>query len=70
MLQDPASVTESARTALAERWLGYAQERIGAADWAQAEAALVNVRRWQPQYPGLDAAQARLRTARGPTPTR
>ena len=70
MLQDPASVTESARTALAERWLGYAQERIGAADWAQAEAALVNVRRWQPQHPGLDAAQARLRTARGPTPTR
>ena len=70
MLQDAAAGTEAARGALAERWLAYAQERIGAGDWGEAERALGNVRRWQPAHPLLDATQARLRTARGQSPSR
>ena len=70
MLQDAAAGTESARGALADRWLAYAQERIGAGDWREAERALGNVRRWQPAHPSLEATQARLRTARGQSPSR
>jgi hypothetical protein len=70
MLQDAAAVPGAARTALGERWLGYAQERIGAGDWAEAERALSNARRWQPGNPAVEATQARLRTARRGAPTR
>lgn len=54
-----------ARQRLAERWLAYAEERIGASDYPQAEQALAQARRWQPGHAMLDATQARLQRARG-----
>ena len=66
LAQEPtAAKGNAARQALAERWLAYADERIGASDWAQARLALDGVRRWQPRNPQLRAAEARLRRARG-----
>jgi len=70
MLQDPGTADQATRTALGERWLAYAQERIGAGDWSQAERALVNARRWMPGNPAVDVTDARLRTARGQAPPR
>lgn len=70
VLQDASAATEPARLALCERWLGYAEERIGAGDWAEAERALGNARRWQPGHAGVKAAEARLRTARRDAPAR
>ena len=70
VLQDAGSVTEPARAALAERWLAYADERIGAGDWSEAERALANARRWQPANAGVKAAETRLRTARRSAPAR
>ena len=70
MLQDAASATQPARAALCERWLAYADERIGAADWGEAERALANAKRWQPAHAGLKAAETRLRTARRSAPER
>ena len=54
-----------ARHRLADRWLAYAEERIGASDYAEAEKALQSVRQWQPAHPMLKATMARLRKARG-----
>jgi hypothetical protein len=58
----------AARSRLAERWLAYAEERIGAGDWTEAETAVAHARRWEPTHPGIAAASARLRTARRTTP--
>jgi tetratricopeptide (TPR) repeat protein len=57
-------IAEASRQ-LAERWLAYADERIGASDWSEATEALASARRWQPGHPQLPAAQARLARARG-----
>lgn len=67
---DAASVTASARQQLAERWLAYAEERIGASDWTEAEKAIRRARQWQPVHPGLRAIELRLRTARRGAPAR
>jgi tetratricopeptide (TPR) repeat protein len=61
---DGAGVAE-ARQRLAAAWLAYAEERIGASDYAEAEKALGFVRRWQPTHPRLRRTSARLRQARG-----
>lgn len=68
--QDASAAANPARARLAERWLGYAEERIGAGDWSEAESAIAHARQWQPANPGIAAASARLRTARGKTPAR
>ena len=70
MQVDPASVTASARQQLAERWLAYAEERIGASDWSEAEKGIRRARQWQPAHPGLRAIELRLRTARRGAPAR
>ena len=63
---DPAAEgIADAQRQLAERWLAYADERIGASDWEEAAQALAAAGRWQPQHPLLPAAQARLARARG-----
>ena len=64
--QDPAGEgLAAARREFAARWLAYADERIGASDWKEAQAALAAARRWDPRHPQLAAAEARLRRARG-----
>lgn len=66
LAQEPtATEGAAARLAMAERWLAYADERIGASDWPAAEQALESARRWQPRHPRLREAQQRLRRARG-----
>jgi hypothetical protein len=67
---DASSVSASSRQQLAERWLAYAEERIGASDWAEAEKAIRRARQWQPALPGLRTTELRLRTARRGAPTR
>lgn len=63
---DPASArAREARRRLADRWLAYAEERIGASDYAEAERALALASGLQPAHPKLKATQARLRRARG-----
>lgn len=68
VVQDMSPGVTAARARLAERWLAYAEERIGAGDWVEAETAVAHARRWQPSHPGISAASLRLRTARGSTP--
>lgn len=66
MALDP--VTEQTREAmlrLADRWLAYAEERIGASDYPQAERAIASARRWQPSHPGIKPIAERLQQARG-----
>lgn len=65
VVQEASSAADQARRRMAERWLAYAEERIGASDFSEAETALANVRHWQPTHPGLADAATRLRTARG-----
>ena len=61
---DPAwAGGNDARLRMAERWLAYADERIGASDYAEAEQALAFARRWQPQHPQIKVTEARLRRA-------
>jgi tetratricopeptide (TPR) repeat protein len=63
---DPgASAAAVARIRLAERWVAYAEERIGASDWPQARKALAAVRRWQPAHPQLPALEQRFERASG-----
>jgi len=54
-----------ARSRLADRWLAYAEERIAASDFPEAEAALASARHWQPTHPRLKATAERLKRARG-----
>jgi tetratricopeptide (TPR) repeat protein len=66
MAPDPAADgLADARRQLAERWLAYADERIGASDWDEAARALDAAGRWQPDHVQLPAARARLARARG-----
>lgn len=66
LAQDPAALgATDARRRLAERWLAYADERIGASDYAEAERAIGFARRWQPSNPAIKSSSARLRRARG-----
>ncbi|MEO7250996.1 MAG: hypothetical protein ABIW30_00125, partial [Arenimonas sp.] len=66
LLLEPGLTNASeARHSIADRWLAYAEERIGASDYATAEKALQSVRHWQPAHPMLKATEARLRKARG-----
>ena len=68
LAQDPvARGAADARQQIAERWLAYADERIGASDYPEAEKAIGFARRWQPSHPGLANAATRLRRARGGT---
>ncbi len=67
---DATSASTVARQELAERWLAYAEERIGAADWPEAEKAVRRARQWQPMHPRLRAIELRLRTARRGAPAR
>lgn len=70
VVQEASPAAELARRKMAERWLGYAQERIAAGDFTEAQTALAHVRHWQPAHPGLAKATRRLRTARGIRPRR
>ena len=70
VVQEASPAAEQGRRRMAERWLAYADERIGASDFVQAESALAHARHWQPAHPGLAGATARLRTARGAGPKR
>ncbi|MCX7041754.1 MAG: hypothetical protein NT117_03505, partial [Gammaproteobacteria bacterium] len=70
VVQEASPEADQARRRMAERWLAYADERIGASDFNEAEAALERVRQWQPSHPGLAGATKRLRTARGARPQR
>jgi tetratricopeptide (TPR) repeat protein len=66
LAQEPAGpAAADARQQLAERWLAYAEERIGASDYAEAEKAIGFARHWQPRHPRLKATAERLRRARG-----
>lgn len=65
-LDPEAAGLREARRRMAAAWMAYADERIGASDYPEAEQALAFVRRWQPGHPRLKAMAARLRQARGP----
>lgn len=69
LAQEPAAATAAdARRRLADRWIAYAEERIAANDFAEAEKALAFTRHWQPAHPKLKATRARLKRARGASP--
>ncbi len=70
VVQEASPAAEKARRRMAERWLGYAEERIGAGDFTEAQTALAHARHWQPKHPGLAGATTRLRTAQGNSPKR
>ena len=62
---DPAATgVADARKQLAERWLAYADERIGASDWNEAAKALASAKHWHPENSQLPAAETRLARAR------
>ena len=54
-----------ARTQLCERWLAYAEERIGASEFASARRALAAAQAIDPAHPRLPTMEARLRQAEG-----
>ena len=54
-----------ARAQLCERWLAYAEERIGASEFASARRALAAAQALDPAHPRLPAMEARLRQAEG-----
>lgn len=63
---DPVSAqTRDGMERLAGRWLAYAEERIGASDYVEAETAVAFARRWQPTHPLLKPTAERLQQARG-----
>ena len=64
-LEPVSAQAAESRHRLAERWLAYAEERIGASDFPEAEQALRFARHWQPGHPLLKPTEARLRRARG-----
>lgn len=62
---DPADDARTVRHRLAERWLGFAEERIAASDYSSASTALTRARQLEPsnaRWPGLSA---RLKQAQG-----
>jgi tetratricopeptide (TPR) repeat protein len=63
-LEPTGSAANAARQRLADRWLGYAEERIAANDFDEAEKALEFARHWQPGHPMLKTMATRLRRAR------
>jgi hypothetical protein len=52
-----------ARRRLAERWLAFGDERLGAGELQRAASALAAARASDPATPGLDAFAQRLRAA-------
>lgn len=63
VLDDDAQAVAKARRRLAERWLAYGDERLGAGELQRAQAALVAARARDPAVPGLAAFAERMRTA-------
>lgn len=53
------------RRRLADRWIGRAEERLGASDFEASDAALGAARRWQPGHARLGDLGERLKRARG-----
>lgn len=62
MDNDPSAVAK-ARRRLAERWLAYGDERLGAGELQRAKAALDAARARDPAVPGLAAFTARVQAA-------
>jgi hypothetical protein len=56
------------RRRLADRWMAFAEERLGASDWPAADSAITSARRWEPGDPRVRDLAARLHRARGATP--
>jgi tetratricopeptide (TPR) repeat protein len=67
-LEPYSAAANDARHRLADRWLAYAEERIAASDYPEAEMALAFARQWQPTHPKLKVTMARLQRARGSSP--
>jgi len=65
---DPADEARAARHRLAERWLGVAEERIAASDYAAATRALSSARQLEPGNARGPALRARLARAQGKAP--
>lgn len=55
----------TARSRLCDRWLAYAEERIGAGEFASARRALASAQAIDASHAGLSALEARLRQAEG-----
>lgn len=64
-LEPYSAAATDARHRLADRWLAYAEERIAASDYPEAESALAHARQWQPAHPKLESTALRLKRARG-----
>jgi hypothetical protein len=65
---DPVDEARNARHRLAERWLGFAEERIAASDYPAATRALVAARQLEPGNARGPALNARLKQAQGRPP--
>jgi tetratricopeptide (TPR) repeat protein len=65
---DPVDEARNARHRLAERWLGFAEERIAASDYPAASKALAAARQLEPGNARAPALRARLKQAQGQTP--
>jgi tetratricopeptide (TPR) repeat protein len=65
---DPADDARAARHRLAEGWLGVAEERIAASDYAAATRALASARQLEPGNARGPALRARLQRAQGQPP--
>jgi hypothetical protein len=63
---DPADDAHNARHRLAERWLGFAEERLAASDYPAADKALAAARQLEPGNPRGPALRARLKQAQRP----
>lgn len=60
VVEDESARVASARWRLAGRWLGMAEERLGASERDAAARALAQARRLEPGHPGLPALEDRL----------
>jgi hypothetical protein len=65
---DPVDDARNARHRLAERWLGFAEERIAASDFDVAARALASARQLEPGNARGPALRARLQRAQGKSP--
>lgn len=65
---DPVDEARGARHRLAERWLGVAEERIAASDYAAAGKSLAAARQLEPGNARWPALRARLKQAQGQPP--
>jgi hypothetical protein len=65
---DPADDARNARHRLAERWLGFAEERIAASDYPAATRALAAAHQLEPGNARGPALRARLQRAQGKLP--